>query len=135
MKAIGFVILTAAIFAVSACKSSRKTAEVWVYTEYFEYGSPATYLNMPYDCWDTVDGKLFRCLDIDNPPLFNGMSPYKGFKEYIQNNLIYPSSLSEIKGSVIVDFIVMRDGSVSDVKVRSCLSYFFEKSRECTKFV
>jgi protein TonB len=45
----------------------------------------------------------------------------KGWRDYLSKNLHYPDSAvnSEILGDVLLEFIVSKDGSVSDVKALS----------------
>jgi len=52
-------------------------------------------------------------------PMFNGKAYEDGFREYIYRNVRYPieAMKSIISGTVIVQFIIEKDGSVSNAKV------------------
>ncbi len=52
---------------------------------------------------------------VDKKALFPGGSD--SLKSFIERNLCYPHLLDCVEGSVIVRFIVEKDGSISDVKV------------------
>ncbi|MDR0815406.1 MAG: energy transducer TonB [Bacteroidales bacterium] len=56
---------------------------------------------------------------IEDPPLFNGKSAEMGFREYIARNTNYPPGAAEkgIAGMVIVEFVIEKDGSVSNVRI------------------
>ena len=56
---------------------------------------------------------------VDKKALFPGGSD--SLKSFIERNLCYPPSWAELQGSVYVQFIVEKDGSISDVKVRRSL--------------
>jgi len=83
-----------ALFLFS-CKSTRKSADVDIDIVYFG--------------------------NVDEYPLFNGLSAEEGFREYIQKNLIYPANAIEngITGHVFVEFIVEKNGSVKHTKAIS----------------
>ena len=52
-------------------------------------------------------------------PMFNGKAYEDGFREYIYQNVKYPieAMKSNISGTVVVQFIIEKDGSVSNAKV------------------
>ncbi len=51
---------------------------------------------------------------VDKKALFPGGSD--SLKSFIERNLCYPPSWAELQGSVYVQFIVEKDGSISDAK-------------------
>lgn len=56
---------------------------------------------------------------MDEPPTFNGKPAEEGFREYVNQTVMYSQILMEndITGRVFVEFIVERDGSVGNAKV------------------
>ncbi|MDR2039861.1 MAG: energy transducer TonB [Bacteroidales bacterium] len=68
---------------------------------------------------------LFSCkcgqklVNVDENPLFNDKPAEVGFREYIVNHTIYMVSAMEdgITGRVFVEFLIEKDGSVSNVKI------------------
>ena len=59
---------------------------------------------------------------IDENPLFSGIPAEMGFRKYISSSTVYPVKAIEnaenyIIGRVFVEFIVEKDGSVSNVKI------------------
>jgi len=56
---------------------------------------------------------------VEIKPMFNGKEYVDGFREYIYQNVKYPieAMKSSISGTVIVQFIIEKDGSVSNAKV------------------
>lgn len=63
-----------------------------------------------------INTRIFTA--VEHEPHFDG--GVNGFKRYLANNLIYPEKarLHNIKGDVVVDFVVEKDGSLSDLKIR-----------------
>jgi len=59
---------------------------------------------------------LFVCEDM---PTYNGKEAGAGFREYVAKHLKYPEEAAKkgIQGTVYIQFIVEKDGSVSNVKV------------------
>jgi len=57
--------------------------------------------------------------NVDENPLFDGKSVEEGFRQYIRRMTIYPGKAAEkcAIGRVFVEFIVERDGSLSNFKV------------------
>jgi len=55
----------------------------------------------------------------DSAPMFNGKAYDEGFYEYLYQNIKYPIEAMQrgISGIVIVQFVIEKDGSVSNVKV------------------
>ncbi|MFD1553825.1 hypothetical protein DNU06_09445 [Putridiphycobacter roseus] len=70
-------------------------------TSTYYYGAKA-----PTVKWQTVSNP-------DQMPIFTGGPP--AYKTYIENNLNYPSTKKE--GTVYVQFIVLKDGSLADVHI------------------
>ena len=60
---------------------------------------------------------LFAIVEVK--PMFNGKNADNGFREYVNSRIVYPTKAMEqgISGSVIVEFIIEKDGSLSNVKV------------------
>src|SRR5699024_3049331 len=58
--------------------------------------------------------KTYSYASITQKPKFDG-----NLKDYISKNLKYPESVKEanIEGNVYVQFTIMQDGSITDVKV------------------
>ncbi|MDR3095055.1 MAG: energy transducer TonB [Bacteroidales bacterium] len=56
---------------------------------------------------------------LEDKPMFNGKPAEEGFREYVGKNTIYPPVATEngVSGKVIVEFLIEKDGSVSNVKV------------------
>ena len=54
---------------------------------------------------------------IEEPPLFDGKDIGIVFREYVHSNIKYPEEADEITGRILVEFIVEKDGSISNVKV------------------
>jgi len=56
---------------------------------------------------------------VTEKPLFNGMSADEGFREWVASNTNYPPVAQEhgITGRIFVEFVIEKDGSVSNVKI------------------
>ncbi len=65
----------------------------------------------------TTEDKTFDMFDISKPPSFPGGEA--AMMQYIGENLKYPAVAREhnIQGTVVLTFVVGKDGSVSDIKV------------------
>ena len=65
------------------------------------------------------DNEVFTFDLVTEKPMFNGMEAETGFREYVSDNVVYPQMAQEngISGRVYVEFIIEKDGSVSNVKV------------------
>ena len=57
--------------------------------------------------------------EVEESPLFNGKSASEGFREYLNLRVVYPKEAMEkgISGRVNVEFIIEKDGSVSNARV------------------
>jgi len=57
--------------------------------------------------------------NLDQKPLFNGKAYKQAFREYVSQNVRYPIEALQrrISGTVVVQFIIEKDGSVSNAKV------------------
>ena len=64
---------------------------------------------------EAFNQKIFTAVEYE--PHFPGWA--NGFKRYLANNLVYPeiARLKNIRGSVLVSFVIERDGSLSDFKI------------------
>jgi len=87
---VSVVLLALCFFS---CKSTRKTVDAEIDVIYFD--------------------------NVDEYPLFNGLSAEEGFREYVAKNTIYPINAMEygITGRVFVEFIVEKNGSVGNTKI------------------
>jgi TonB family protein len=66
----------------------------------------------------TEDGKIiYEIVDVDEQPEFPGGQ--KALMEYVVKNIRYPAEaqIKKLKGRVILKFVIMDDGKVSDIKV------------------
>jgi TonB family protein len=63
---------------------------------------------------------------VDQLPVFNGGD--KGILDYVAANIVYPekAALNHIEGKVVVKFVVLKDGSVSQVSVLKSDNVIFE---------
>lgn len=63
------------------------------------------------------DDKVYQ--KVDTYPLFNGKNAAVSFREYIGKNLKFPSNIvsKDKRSNIYVQFIVEKDGSVSNVKI------------------
>lgn len=64
-------------------------------------------------------------LYVENSPQFQG--GLQALTKYITDNLRYPNGDSDIHGRVVVNFIVERDGSLSDVKILRSVDPLLDK--------
>lgn len=73
--------------------------------------SPKRKIDLENDLFDFIDANL------DHTPKFPGGE--KKFEEYVKNNMIYPPAAKEnnVQGKIYVQFIVEKDGSISDIKI------------------
>ena len=62
---------------------------------------------------------------IEQQPSFPGGND--ALLEFIQNNLRYPKNDSSIQGRVIVNFVIEKDGTISDINVIKSLNPNFDK--------
>ena len=65
---------------------------------------------------------------VDTKPMFNGKAYEDGFREYILQNVRYPveAMKNNISGTVNVQFIIEKDGSVSNAKVLKSIHYLLD---------
>ena len=67
--------------------------------------------------------------NVDENPLFDGKPVEKGFREYVSRSICWPAKAygeNFISGRIFVEFIVERDGSVSNAKVVGGADPLFE---------
>ncbi|MFI5204057.1 MAG: energy transducer TonB [Flavobacteriales bacterium] len=81
---------------------------------------------LPFDdgkCKDCPEDKTYGDTDVEELPTFSGLA------KYLQKNVKYPYDAREIgiEGKVFVEFTVMKDGSVTDVKIKNKLYQSLEK--------
>ena len=62
---------------------------------------------------------VYEIPDVDSQPTLNGVDFYSSFQEYLKEHLIYPKEAVEqkITGRVTVQFIIEKDGSITNQKV------------------
>ena len=114
MKVSDFFILIVFTFSIFACKSTKSFKHDENAVRFEKDTQPVSAKNN-----DTNDEETLLITYIEDAPLFEGKSPEIGFKEYVNNNVIYPQELidSNIEGRVFVEFFIEVDGSLGDVKV------------------
>ena len=97
-----FFILIAFLFSVYSCKSSKTMVE-----------------NSDIDIENSDLGVVIGINFVEEKPLFQGKNPDESFRNYVNSNIRYPIKAAEkgITGRVIVEFIIEKDGSVSNAKV------------------
>ena len=61
---------------------------------------------------------------VDEMPSYPG--GLHGLMSFIGNNLKYPNTEADVQGRVIVAFVVNKDGSVSDIKIKKSLHPDFD---------
>ena len=105
LRKLRFASVALVVLVLFSCKSAQKSADV---------------------------NKIhFR--NIDEAPLFGGKLAEEGFREYMFHKTLYPvEALSNgaspiLTGQVFVEFIVERDGSVSNAKIVGGADPLFEK--------
>jgi protein TonB len=67
-----------------------------------------------------TSGEALYFAEVEEPPLFNGKHPDEGeFYNFVRKNLNYPNFEMEfpLSGRVIVEFIIDKDGAVTNAKV------------------
>jgi hypothetical protein len=64
-----------------------------------------------FDCSDEIYSV------VDELPLFDGKSAETGFREYVNKNLKYPMTDTDFQGRVLVEFIIEKNGTISNAKV------------------
>lgn len=69
------------------------------------------------DSLNTTEDKTYEMFDIQNPPKFPGGE--SAMLQYISQNLQYPAAAREsgIEGTVVITFVVGKDGSISNIKI------------------
>jgi TonB family protein len=116
MKVSEFLILTVFAFSMFACKSNKTSTQDQPTVMIEKVILPPDHFmseNSEYD-EDVVTSPI-----VEEPPLFDGKHPEIGFREYVNKNLTYPEVYADasISGRVIVEFIIEKDGSISNAKV------------------
>jgi len=76
---------------------------------------------------DNEDNTVFQFAVIEDKPEFPGGQ--KALLDYIAKNVIYPEKAKEngVKGRVFVQFVIEKDGTVSNVKVASKVDPYLDK--------
>ncbi|MES2812615.1 MAG: energy transducer TonB [Bacteroidota bacterium] len=69
---------------------------------------------------DTQDNNVYSSAGLDVMPKFRGGN--KGFVEFISKNYKLPN-VKGLKGRLLVEFVVEKDGSLSDIKVIKDLGF------------
>ncbi len=65
--------------------------------------------------------KVYNIDVVDVKPEFEG--GLKRFHKFISNNMRYPDEELRVKGTVDINYIVEKDGTLSDIKVNKDLGY------------
>ena len=83
--------------------------------------SPQT-VNIPGED-NTGDNVVYNFVSLTNPPQYNG--GMKKFYEFIGENIKYPEEAvkNKIQGSVLMSFVVEKDGTLSNIKVDRKVGY------------
>jgi len=65
-----------------------------------------------------LEDETMNYVEVDVKPLFDGNDADEAFREYVLKNFIYPRQYAEIniRGRVIVEFIIEIDGSITNAK-------------------
>ena len=72
----------------------------------------------PNDDCDMDEDKIYNFWEVEIPPLFDDKPSEIGFRDYVLKNIKYPAvAHTPITGRVIVEFIIEKDGSVSNAIV------------------
>lgn len=75
----------------------------------------------PVKIVDEVDNNVYNSAGIEVQPEFPG--GYAGFARYVQRNFRTPEVDEDVKGKIFVEFVVEKDGSLTDIKVLRDLGY------------
>jgi protein TonB len=68
--------------------------------------------------------KVYTYLYVDKIPEFNGGA--KKLKQFLDQNLKWPDSITDIQGTVLLSFIVSDRGNITDIKVEKTLLKSFD---------
>ncbi|WP_069660055.1 energy transducer TonB [Arcticibacter eurypsychrophilus] len=79
---------------------------------------PGEDFNLDINVEGTADTKVYDMGQVDVAPEFNGGQ--KEFTKYVSSNIKYPAQArqNEIQGKVYLSFIVEKDGSLNDIRVK-----------------
>lgn len=68
---------------------------------------------------ESIDTEEDIFMIVEDMPLFDGKAAEEGLREYVNENFIFPRELAESAptGRIFVEFIIEKDGSVSNAKV------------------
>lgn len=119
------LFLVAAMFLITACQNKPESTTI-------EMQPPPTPVQSNVSL-DTItpsptpvdrkvdDEKLYSFVSMENPPTYPG--GLEAFYKFLGQNIKYPKLAleNEVKGSVILSFVVAKDGSIEDVKVEKKL--------------
>lgn len=70
---------------------------------------------------EVVDNNVYSSAGIEVQPEFPG--GFAGFSKYVLKNFRYPEVDQDIKGKIFVEFVVEKDGSLTDIKVLRDLGF------------
>jgi len=116
MKVSEFIILTVLAFPIISCKSTKNITQP-EQTPTME-ATDLSIKTVVSESNDTSEDGFY--VIVEDPPLFDGKSIWEeGFREYTNKKFIFPRELAESAptGRIYVEFIIEKDGSVSNVKV------------------
>jgi TonB family protein len=127
-------ILTIVIFISSCNQKSQKSADKIqiVNDEDFIVDSTSIDSHIFTDSGDTIDYEVVFLVADEMPEFGNG---WEDIRKYILDNTEYPQTAIDdsIEGRVIVNFVINKDGSVSNPKVIRGLRYDLEE--ECIRVI
>ena len=72
------------------------------------------------------DDRLYTIYEVDAAPEFMD-GGQAGLIRYISQNLQYPNSVDKLQGSVVVRFVIERNGDVSDLQITQSLGEAFDR--------
>jgi len=124
MKVSKFLILAVFSLSIFACKIGKTlteypfTMDEWVVITYRPC-KPLVEIKAPERSDYPQDVVISQI--VEELPRFDGKHVDIGFREYVDNSIKYPTEAisQEITGCVVVEFIIEKDGSISNVKVIS----------------
>lgn len=72
---------------------------------------------------DTGEDKIYNFISMETPPSYPG--GLTNFYQFISENMKYPDTAvkEKIQGSVLVSFVVQKDGTLNDIKVERKLGF------------
>lgn len=77
-------------------------------------------------CFDSL-GNTIVCTPLNDPPMFKG--GISEMQKFLKTNVVYPkySIKKNEQGTVVIEFVVLKDGSLSKIKVVNSVSPLLDK--------